>query len=224
MLDLERWKAYVESLDYRPLFVTVSGAHLYGFPSPDSDVDLRGSHWPLARGKTTGWAIDDRVRFTPCHNSVMSWARCRPEPVRTARLETLDTLGRSKPMIVQTWAWLIGMSDADDARLLRWAASFAKPPALELDGARLEAGSYVPERRAIRLIVESDAVTIGIKPDAACVNPVFELSGAPQRLVDIRLDGRPLGPSEYAWDGKTLWINATPTQAASLRLRFDRGL
>jgi predicted nucleotidyltransferase len=24
--------------------VTVSGAHLYGFPSPDSDIDLRGSH------------------------------------------------------------------------------------------------------------------------------------------------------------------------------------
>jgi predicted nucleotidyltransferase len=27
----------------RPLFATVSGAHLYGFPSPDSDVDLRGA-------------------------------------------------------------------------------------------------------------------------------------------------------------------------------------
>lgn len=26
-----------------PLFATVSGAHLYGFPSPDSDVDLRGA-------------------------------------------------------------------------------------------------------------------------------------------------------------------------------------
>ncbi|MEU5402535.1 nucleotidyltransferase domain-containing protein [Streptomyces sp. NPDC005963] len=26
------------------LFVTVSGAHLYGFPSRDSDVDLRGAH------------------------------------------------------------------------------------------------------------------------------------------------------------------------------------
>ena len=26
------------------LFVTVSGAHLYGFPSPDSDFDLRGVH------------------------------------------------------------------------------------------------------------------------------------------------------------------------------------
>ncbi len=29
----------------RPLlFATVSGAHLYGFPSPDSDFDLRGVH------------------------------------------------------------------------------------------------------------------------------------------------------------------------------------
>lgn len=29
----------------RPLiFATVSGAHLYGFPSPDSDYDLRGAH------------------------------------------------------------------------------------------------------------------------------------------------------------------------------------
>src|SRR5713101_5852048 len=26
------------------LFATVSGAHLYGFPSPDSDYDLRGAH------------------------------------------------------------------------------------------------------------------------------------------------------------------------------------
>src|SRR5580704_11999072 len=41
-LDAMQW--LVESLDYRPLFVTVSGAHLYGFPSADSDVDLRGCH------------------------------------------------------------------------------------------------------------------------------------------------------------------------------------
>ena len=27
-----------------PLFITISGAHLYGFPSPDSDFDLRGCH------------------------------------------------------------------------------------------------------------------------------------------------------------------------------------
>ena len=32
------------------LFATISGAHLYGFPSPDSDYDLRGVHiLPLRR-------------------------------------------------------------------------------------------------------------------------------------------------------------------------------
>jgi predicted nucleotidyltransferase len=34
--------AFPES--YPLLFVTISGAHLYGFPSPDSDYDLRGVH------------------------------------------------------------------------------------------------------------------------------------------------------------------------------------
>lgn len=29
---------------YSLLFATISGAHLYGFPSPDSDFDLRGAH------------------------------------------------------------------------------------------------------------------------------------------------------------------------------------
>jgi len=33
----------------RLLFVTISGAHLYGFPSPDSDFDLRGLHVLPAR-------------------------------------------------------------------------------------------------------------------------------------------------------------------------------
>jgi len=31
------------------LFATISGAHLYGFPSPDSDYDLRGCHLLPAR-------------------------------------------------------------------------------------------------------------------------------------------------------------------------------
>jgi predicted nucleotidyltransferase len=34
---------------YPLLFATVSGAHLYGFPSADSDYDLRGSHLLPAR-------------------------------------------------------------------------------------------------------------------------------------------------------------------------------
>ena len=34
----------VDAQPYPLLFVTISGAHLYGFPSPDSDYDLRGVH------------------------------------------------------------------------------------------------------------------------------------------------------------------------------------
>lgn len=34
----------VANQPYPLLFATISGAHLYGFPSPDSDYDLRGVH------------------------------------------------------------------------------------------------------------------------------------------------------------------------------------
>jgi predicted nucleotidyltransferase len=36
--------AAAKSAPYPLIFATVSGAHLYGFPSPDSDLDLRGVH------------------------------------------------------------------------------------------------------------------------------------------------------------------------------------
>jgi len=39
-----RLKAAAEGSRHPLLFATVSGAHLYGFPSPDSDYDLRGAH------------------------------------------------------------------------------------------------------------------------------------------------------------------------------------
>jgi uncharacterized protein len=44
-----RLLAVVEQQPYPLLFATVSGAHLYGFPSPDSDYDLRGVHVLPAR-------------------------------------------------------------------------------------------------------------------------------------------------------------------------------
>src|SRR5262245_57396601 len=34
----------VAAQPYPLVFATISGAHLYGFPSPDSDYDLRGAH------------------------------------------------------------------------------------------------------------------------------------------------------------------------------------
>lgn len=45
ILDLGRLRSLATSaLTYPALLVVVSGAHLYGFPSADSDVDLRGTH------------------------------------------------------------------------------------------------------------------------------------------------------------------------------------
>src|SRR5688500_17303882 len=40
----QRVRDEVDAHPYPLLFVTISGAHLYGFPSPDSDYDLRGVH------------------------------------------------------------------------------------------------------------------------------------------------------------------------------------
>lgn len=39
-----RVASYARNHPYPLLFATISGAHLYGFPSPDSDFDLRGIH------------------------------------------------------------------------------------------------------------------------------------------------------------------------------------
>ena len=44
-----RLKQEVERHPYPLLFATISGAHLYGFPSPDSDYDRRGCHVLPAR-------------------------------------------------------------------------------------------------------------------------------------------------------------------------------
>ncbi len=57
MMIEPRLHRQVEQHPYPLLFVTISGAHLYGFPSPDSDFDLRGVHLlPLAEvvGLKTG--------------------------------------------------------------------------------------------------------------------------------------------------------------------------
>lgn len=168
-----------------------------------------GSHWPLARGTSTGWSIDDRIHLTPAHNSTLTWGMSnRPEPLSSGEIQSIDALGQSKTMIVQRWAWLIGMTDSSDTRLLEWAQSFSRPASLEVAGAKLDFDSYVPERRAYRLNVEDKKVAITVKPVLKCVNPVFELAGASGKLVSVTLDRETLRPDRYAWDGKTLWVSA----------------
>jgi predicted nucleotidyltransferase len=44
MIENDKLMRQVEVHPYPLVFATISGAHLYGFPSPDSDYDLRGVH------------------------------------------------------------------------------------------------------------------------------------------------------------------------------------
>ena len=44
MIIDSRLRQQVTEHPYPLLFVTISGAHLFGFPSPDADYDLRGVH------------------------------------------------------------------------------------------------------------------------------------------------------------------------------------
>ena len=179
-----------------------------------------GSHWPLARGNLTGMAIDDRIYLSPSHNSIMTWGMNNHTPAFSSTLQTHDTLGRAKTMTLQRWYWLIGLTEASDQRLLEWAHSFRNPPSLELQGARLDLDSVLPERRALQLIVENPRVKIKLKPPIRVVNPVFELVRAPKNLASVALGDRILKPKEYAWDGKTLWIEANIDDPMTLQLEF----
>lgn len=44
MIENSLLQTIITEQPYPLLFATISGAHLYGFPSPDSDYDLRGAH------------------------------------------------------------------------------------------------------------------------------------------------------------------------------------
>jgi hypothetical protein len=180
-----------------------------------------GSHWPLARGATTGWSIDDRIYLTPAHNSTLTWGLSnRPVPLSSGEIQTIDTLGRSKTMSVQKWAWLIGMTTDNDVRLLEWARSFTRPPNISLTGATTDLESYSPERRAIRIRATDKLVTVTLKPVVPCVNPVFEIASAQGTLTRVIRDGRDLNARDYSWDGKTLWINETVRGDGQLQLEF----
>src|SRR2546427_13255138 len=55
-----RLQRIIGAQPYPLLFATISGAHLYGFPSPDSDFDLRGVH-VLPLEKVVGLEVRDET-------------------------------------------------------------------------------------------------------------------------------------------------------------------
>ncbi len=179
-----------------------------------------GNHLPLARRKPTGINIDDLAAMTPAHNAMMSWGHRRPQPLESRTADMPDALGVTRKMQVEKWAWLIGLSDADDTRLLEWSRSFASPPQIQAEGARLQTPAYNTERRATLLTVEKPVVSLTITPTTPCVHPVFELQNAPKRLSRVELNDRELAATDYAWDGRVFWLNATLRKQAQLRLQF----
>lgn len=142
------------------------------------------------------------------------------KPFRSESIEVSDDGGGSRKRVVDTYVWLIGMSDEDGDRLIERAAGLATPPKLKVSGATIEGDPFVPERRAYRLIVENPTVGIRIGSGGSCVNPVFELSSALGTLEAVLVDGVPLDPTRYAWDGATLWLDLMLSQSSELRLEF----
>ena len=60
----------VEAHPYPLLFATISGAHLYGFPSPDSDFDLRGIHLLPLKDLVGLTAGEETVEKSGIHNGL----------------------------------------------------------------------------------------------------------------------------------------------------------
>jgi hypothetical protein len=181
-----------------------------------------GDHWPLARGRQPDrYWIHEGIHAGPAHVALMTWVDRKPAPLATSESITLDTLGQVRTLQEQRWAWLIAKSDASDDELRAWAASFSSPPAIEVTGAKLDAPSYAQERRALRLVIESPAVEIRLKPKTHTMNPVFELDGATANLARVTLDGKAIPSDQYTWDGSTLWVKARIDSAgATLGLQF----
>lgn len=207
-------------IQYSPLG---SGHDLPGFgPLSDRGVEATpmywGHHWPMSRGYPTGWAISPRIQETPSHSS--AYHSGSPKPLREETGPMKNALGETHPMSRKTFYWLIGATGDDDRQLRQWMQNSSSPPEVELTGARKDAEFSAPERRAMRLVVENRAVTIAIKPHGWCVNPVFELQDAPNELKRVTLDGSPLDPARYAWDGKTLWLDARFDRPTAIGVQF----
>ena len=183
-----------------------------------------GSHWPLGRGKSTGWTIDDRIDSNPGHNSILTWGMSnRPKPERTEQIETIDTLGQAKTMTVQQWTWLIAMTDASNQELIDRARSFSQPPSVSLAGAHLDFNAYDTSRRAIHLVADKPAITVQLKPAVPCVDPVFVIDGTSGQMPAISLNGKRLEAGSFAWDGHTLWLRGRISAESRLELLFGKG-
>lgn len=170
----------------------------------------------IATAALGGWDAD-----SPGFTCLWTVINDLPEPVSTSTFPMLDALGQSREMMIRRWAWLIAKTNVSDGDLLKWAKSFSEPPSIEVTGADVDLPSYSPERRAIRLVARASEIKVRLKPSSHTVNPVFEMAGAPGEIEQVLFDGQPLSRDRYAWDGRTLWLDASiDASGADLTLHF----
>jgi hypothetical protein len=187
-----------------------------------------GSHGPLSRD--TSWS-HELVGTSPAHNSLATWGLNGegtyslgndPQPYWRGVTTIVDAHGTSREMEIRRWVWLIGDTAAPDEELLGWASSFATPPSLAIAGGRVDLPSYLPERRALRILVEAPELRIRLIPSGTTVNPVFELVDAPPGPVSVTVDGSAIAADDQAWDGGVLWLRLTVTDPTEIVVGFDR--
>ncbi len=74
-IDYPKLQKQVDAHPYPLLFATISGSHMYGFPSPNSDFDLRGAHC-LPRDQVLGLKpLEETVEKSGIHDGLESVER-----------------------------------------------------------------------------------------------------------------------------------------------------
>jgi hypothetical protein len=79
MIDYAPLRAEAALHLYPLLFATISGAHLYGFPSPDSDYDMRGVHL-LPAGEALGLLPSAKPSRSAAFATTSKWTWSRATP------------------------------------------------------------------------------------------------------------------------------------------------
>ena len=173
-----------------------------------------------------GTTIDDRIAFTPCHNSVMSWAGRRPDAAPIGRARHARHAG---PVAADDRPAL-GLADRHDRRGRRAVSSTgpgASPrlPSLELSRARLalraptspSAGRFASRRP------RSDRSRSRSSPVRSASTRSSSSSAPAPALRSVTLDG-PAARRRTGTRGTAdrLWLDATIENADRARaLRFS---
>lgn len=190
-----------------------------------------GNHWPLTRGKWTGWTINDQVGAGPSHNSLAVWIPLDPDsgklrfemaPVQQSRWEMPGCAARKRLCTLNKFVWMIGNTELPDRDVIEIATSFLGVPDIQVvRGGHPAIPAYIPGRRALRVIAESPSLDLELNSEAAIVAPVIEIEGAPKELTSVALDGQVVSPKSYRWDGSTLWIGEKiPSGKRKLAIQF----